>query len=149
MQKTAHSCNKQHPDIPPGYQIARCKHARIGQIRYAVIEAFNLLQSDEGIWCYSDVPSGVDGYSLICMVGYDAVEESGRKSLFNWLFKQMREGRRPLHFVMHCNERKILGIAHSPESFNTLLEYSQQRGSLTPLSGTMLYGRIPINERAN
>lgn len=141
MKQTASSCVKQHPDLPLGYRIVRCVHGAIGKTRYAVVEATSTVEKGEGVFVYSEVPSRLDGYSLVCMIEYDIAGDFIRDSAFKWFLRQFAEGRKPLHYVMHCKQNIVVGINHSDESRQILQRYARERFSGLVMDASLLFGR--------
>ena len=133
-------CDKQHFDLPYGYEIKRCKHGRIGNQEYCVVEATDSTHPNECVFGYSPVPSGDTGYSLVCMDGYKTAQRALVNTIFGQLYGQMVNGRKPLHYVMHCRKDEIIAIEHTPESLNVLTKHNLRMHSLEFKLYPMLFG---------
>jgi hypothetical protein len=141
-------CDKLHFDLPAGYRIKRCKHGRIGNQNYCVVEAADSIHPNEAVFGYSPVPSGDDGYSLVCMAGYQTALPALINTVFNLLYMQMMNGRKPLHYVMHCQKEEIITIEHSELSLYSLTRHNIRMHSLEFKLYPMLYGQY-VDEGKN
>lgn len=138
--KTSRACTREHMALPIGFDIVRCLHGRIGVNDYAVVEAYNPKEPNHGVFLYSVVPSGAV-YSLVCMWGYQDTDQQMRDRTYDYYHGQLKWGRLPIDYIMHCQGPEILRVQHSPESMDIATEYALSMGILS--NGFLLYGRPP------
>lgn len=140
MQQTQSNCTKQHMELPLGFQIVRCKHGRIGQQDFAVVESAASDNIQKGAFAYAALNN--DGwFSLVCMWDYPSTRQDFKDSLFFGFTSQLLTGRVPVPYVMYLRQDEILGVKHTPVSMEVMMFHTYNKGELLPEDQYVLIGK--------
>lgn len=126
-------CNKHHMEMPPGYDILRCRHGRIGNTALAVIEAFDKANPNHGVTIYGQTDDQPDTFSLVRYHDYAAeTTRTTREIIWDLYGFQLENGQIPLCYIAQVQQAAIIGIQHTEGSINALRKYSETHGFQVP-----------------